>query len=180
MEQGQRRFGALIWGLVFIIGGILLYLTNTGYLGINLGQLWPIFPTVFGFILLAYGVFNRNAGRRDEGAIMVGLWGLLIGLFFFLFSTGTVAWGEMGRLWPTFPLIGGVGFLAAFLSGGLRDWGILIVGGIALAVGVIGYLFTYGVLGGALAAFILPYLTPALLILIGLAIIISGLTRRRA
>ena len=178
-DAGRRRLGALVPGLILILLGLWFLLDNFGLVQINMGQLWPVFPLVFGLAMLLTGTFRGRRGRTDEGAVMVGVWGTLIGLFFFLFTLGAVSWDQMGLLWPTFPLIGGLGFLAAFLSNGLRDWGLLLVGGIATLVGVLGYLFTYGVVSSTFAQFVLPYLAPALLILAGLGIIVSALSRRQ-
>ncbi len=178
-EASRRRLGALVPGLILILLGLWFLLDNFGLVQINMGQLWPVFPLLFGLAMLLTGVVRGRRGRLDEGAIMVGVWGTLIGLFFFLFTFGAVGWDQMGLLWPTFPLIGGLGFLAAFLSSGLRDWGLLIVGAIATLVGVLGYIFTYGVLSPAFAQFVLPYLAPALLILAGIGIVVSALSRRQ-
>ena len=178
-EASRRRLGALVPGLILILLGVWFLLDNFGLIQINMGQLWPVFPLLFGLAMLVTGALRGRRGRMDDGAIMVGVWGTLIGLFFFLFTLGAVSWDQMGLLWPTFPLIGGLGFLAAFLASGLRDWGMLIVGGIATLVGVLGYVFTYGVLSPNFAQFVLPYLAPALLILAGIGIVVSALTRRQ-
>lgn len=178
-DAGRRRLGALIPGLILIFLGVWFLLDNLGVVNINLGQLWPIFPIIIGFSSLAGGLIRSRNGSYDDGAIMVGVWGLLIGLFFMLFTFGVINWGEMGRLWPTFPLIGGIGFLAAFLAGGLRDWGLLVVGGIATTVGILGYVFAFGVLSATIAEFILPYLVPIALIIAGIGVLASGLMRRK-
>lgn len=173
-----RRWGAVIPGLILIALGVWFLLENFGLVRVDLGSLWPIFPTLFGLGMLVMALVGRRGRRTDEGAVMVGVWALLIGLFFFLFSTGAVSWSEMSRLWPTYPLIVGLGLLSAYLAGGSRDWGLLIVGGIALLVGVVGYLFTYGVFSAGFAAVIVPYAVPALLIIAGLAFLLSALRRR--
>lgn len=173
-----RRWTAIITGLVLIALGVWFLLENLGIVTIDLGRIWPIFPTLFGAAILALGISTRRNRANAEGEIMVGVWALLLGLFFFLFSTGTVSWAEMARLWPTFPLIVGLGFLISFLAGGRRDWGLIILGAIATLIGVVGYLFTFGLFGPAFAATVLPYVVPTLLILGGIGFLLSALRRR--
>ena len=173
-----RRWTAIITGLVLIALGVWFLLENLGIVTIDLGRIWPIFPTLFGAAILALGIATRRNRANAEGEIMVGVWALLLGLFFFLFSTGTVSWTEMARLWPTFPLIAGLGFLLGFLVGGARDWGIFIIGAIATLVGVVGYMFTFGLFSPAFAATVLPYFVPVLLILGGIGFLVSALRRR--
>ena len=178
-EASRRRLGGLVPGMILILLGVWFLLDNFGIIQMNMGQLWPVFPLLFGVAMLVTGVLRSRRGRMDDGAMMVGVWGTLSGLFFFLFTFGAVSWDQMGLLWPTFPLIGGLGFLAAFLTSRLRDWGLLIVGAIATLVGVLGYVFTYGVLSPSLAQFVLPYLAPLLLILAGIGVVVSALSRRQ-
>ena len=175
--SSARRWTAIITGIVLIALGVWFLLETFGVVSIDLGRIWPIFPTLFGIAMLVLGVAARR-NRTAEGEIMVGVWALLIGLFFFLFSTGTVSWSEMARLWPTFPLIAGLGFLLGFLVGGARDWGIFIIGAIATLVGVVGYMFTFGLFSPAFAATVLPYFVPVLLILGGIGFLVSALRRR--
>lgn len=173
-----RPWTAIITGLVLIALGVWFLLENFGIVSVDLGRSWPIFPTLFGVAMLALGIATRHNRATAEGEIMVGVWALLLGLFFFLFTTGTVSWSEMARLWPTFPLIVGLGFLIRFLASGGRDWGLLILGAIATLVGVVGYLFTFGLFGPAFAATVLPYVVPTLLILGGIGFLLSALRRR--
>jgi ATP/ADP translocase len=67
-------------------------------------------------------------GGRDPVLIFVGISAILIGLFFFGFTLGYLEWGEMGRLCPVFPFIGGVAFLAMFLADRAHDAGVMGVG----------------------------------------------------
>jgi len=175
--SSARRWTAIITGIVLIALGVWFLLETFGVVSIDLGRIWPIFPTLFGIALLTLGIATRR-NRAAEGQIVVGVWALLSGLFFFLFSTGTIAWGEIARLWPTFPLIAGLGLLLGFLTGSARDWGIFIVGAIATLVGVVGYMFTFGLFSPAFAATVLPYVVPALLILGGIGFLLSALRRR--
>jgi hypothetical protein len=111
------------------------------------------------------------SGFRDGGLVFVGTGGILVGLFFFGFSLGYWEWEEMSRLWPVFPLIGGVSFFALFLAEHkARDIGVLGVSLAALIVGAVGLAYTHD-----LVAQDVVKLWPLLIILVGLAALINAL-----
>ena len=176
-SSSGSRWNAIIPGLILIAVGVWLLLQNLGIINLDLARIWPVFLTLFGLGMLLVALVTRRT-RAAEGEVMIGVWALLIGLFFFLFSTGAIDWAEMARLWPTLPLIAGLGFLLGFLAGNRRDWGLFIVGAITVLVGVVGYLFTFGVFSPAFAASVLPYAVPILLILGGLGFLLSAVRRR--
>lgn len=176
--ETRRRWGALVPGLLLVLFGVWFLLDNLGIVTVSIGQLWPIFPLLFGLAMLTGGATHGRRGRRDEGAVMVGTWATLIGLFFFTFTLGWVSWDAMAQLWPAFVLIGGLGFLLGFLASGLRDWGLFIVGSLAVAFGVLAFFFTFGVFSPTFAAFIVPYLGPIALIVGGIGLLLSALRRR--
>ncbi len=178
--RSRRVFGVII-GLILVVIGVWMLLDTLGYLTISLFSVWPAVLAAVGFILLVAGLLTpRKEGFRDGAMAMFGTWGLFLGLFFLPYSIGRLNWGTLAQLWPTFPLIAGIGFMVAFLVEGLRDVGLFIVGAITIIVGVMGYLFAFGVLGGTIAALVLPLFVPALLILVGLGVLISAFTRPRA
>jgi hypothetical protein len=78
----------------------------------------------------------------------------------------------MSRLWPVFPGIGGLAFLALFLAGRGREWDVLGVGLVALLVGIVGLLVTFGRLGSDVVR-----LWPVLLILAGLIGLFGAIAR---
>jgi hypothetical protein len=139
---------------VLILIGLFFLLSNAGVfedLDLEFDQLWPAFVVLAGLaFLLQYLV----GGRRDPGLVFVGTAATLIGLFFFLFTLnvelpfefenlrGPIDWNDSEVLWPAYPLIGGIAFL--MLSIFDRDRGALGVGLVAIAVGVIAFLFTLG------------------------------------
>lgn len=167
--ESSNRSGNIIGGLVLITIGIWFLLSALGLRLPGIGRFWPIFPTLAGLaFIIAY--FRQ----RDAGFLIPGVAAFLTGLFFFLFTLGRVDWSQMGRLWPVFPLIGGLAFLATYLSE--RDAGLLFpaVGGIA--VGVIGLFFT---LGGLSLAWLGTF-WPVILILVGILILGQNLFGRKS
>ncbi len=143
-------------------------------MGVNLpsiGGLWPIFPTLAGLVFMAAYFMGSE---KDAGLLIPGVSSFLIGIFFFFFTMGVFEWAEMGRLWPIFPLIGGIAFVAVWMAGGRKDFGLLIPAGGALAVGVVGLIFT---LGGFNFARIANF-WPIILIVVGLGILIQNFIDR--
>lgn len=162
--MSRDRLGSVWPGLTFIGPGVMLLPGQ--WLG--WGQLWPLFPLLGG---LSFLVAWALGGVRDAGLVLVGA-AALVGLFFLGFTTGHWEWAEMERLWPVFPLIGGVAFCALFVAGRAPDLGALTVGAVALVVGIAGLGITFGVLGKEVVK-----LWPLLLILIGLFGLASGVIR---
>lgn len=152
----KQQQSALWTGLGFIGLGIAFLLAQL----IGWDRIWPIFPLLGG---LAFLVGYVASGFRESGFVFVGVLAALIGLFFFGFSLGFWEWGEMRYLWPVFPLIAGVAFIALFLAERARDAGTLGVGCAAFIVGAAGLAVTYGYVGADIWR-----LWPLLLILAGL------------
>lgn len=167
-ESSNQNSGNVIGGLILVAIGIWFLLGALGVRLPGIGNLWPIFPTLAGLAFM--GAYVRE---KDAGFLIPGVTAFLAGLFFFLFTLGIFEWSQMGRLWPVFPLIGGVAFLAAYLSE--RDAGLLIpaVGG--MGVGVIGLLFT-------LSGFSMAWLGnfwPVVLIVVGLFVLAQNLMGKK-
>lgn len=163
--MNRDRLGSVWLGLTFIGLGVMLLLAQ--WLGWD--RLWPLFPLLGGLSFLVAYVLG---GFRDPGLIFVGTAAALVGFFFLGFTSGYWEWGEMERLWPVFPLIGGVAFCALFVAERARDLGALTVGAVALLVGIVGLGVTFGMLGRDVVK-----LWPLLLILIGLFGLANGVVR---
>lgn len=141
-ERSQRsQIRGLAWGSILMFLGLWFLLERLGIHLPDLDQLWPIFPTLGGGAFLL-GYFTRE--NADPGLVWPGTAFTLCGVFFFFFTFEVVDWSDMDRLWPVFPLIGGLAFVATWAAGRCREPGLLVPGGMAIAVGVIGLLFTVG------------------------------------
>ena len=161
----RDRLGTVWAGLALIGLGIAFVVAQW----IGWDRIWPLFPVLGGLAFLVWYVLT---GFKDAGLVFIGLGALLVGLFFFGFTLGIWEWGQMGDLWPVFPLIGGVAFVALFVAERGRDIGTLGVGLAALIVGVVGLAFTYGLVSGNIWR-----LWPVLLILMGVLSLAGGLLR---
>jgi hypothetical protein len=158
------RSSALVPGLILIALGIWFLADSLGLPLPGLGQLWPLFPLVSGLAFLAQYFLG---GRRDEGLVFTGIGGALIGAFFLSITLGPLDWGDLGRLWPIFPLIGGLAFLGQWLVKP-ADRGLLVPAAFGLLIGLVALLFTLNVVGPEVTR-----LWPLLLILLGLGLLIS-------
>jgi len=161
--MGRDRLGTMAVGLALISLGVAFLLAQW----IGWGKIWPIFPLLGG--LAFFGAYI-GTGFQESGFIFVGTAAVLVGLFFFGFSFGVWEWDEMARLWPVFPIIGGVAFGVLFLADSARDWGVLGVGCAATIVGFGGLAFTFGLVGTQILD-----LLPLLLVLVGLFSLVGAL-----
>jgi hypothetical protein len=182
----QRHRGSFLGAFILIALGLWFLAENLNIPLPGLGAMWPIFLILGG--LLALGVYLTGQ-TRDPGQVFVGVAAPLLGVFFFLFTLhlrlplpglkeSGLTWDDMGRLWPAFPLIGGLAILAQFVVDPRRDWGNFVLGVLAIIVGVVAFPFTLGLWPGELGATLLN-LWPVLLIVLGLAALLQALFRKR-
>ena len=172
----QRR--ALIPGIILILLGLFFLAGQFNIPLPNLGQLWPGFILLGGVLFLGDYAFG---GRPDPDRIFLGVSALLIGCFFFLFTFHVplpvpplqdgVQWGDMGRLWPVFVLIGGLAFLGQWVARpanhGARNMSLL-----ALLVGIVALVLNFGVANQSLLRQIVR-LWPLLLVAAGIQMLLQ-------
>lgn len=137
----RRQAKGLFWGVALIFLGAWFLSRRMGIDLPGLDQLWPIFPTLSGLTFLVAWLYRSDA---DPGLVWPGLTAFLVGLFFFFFTFEVFQWDDMERLWPVFPAIAGLSFVATWAAGGFKQPGLLVPGTAALAVGVLGLFFTLG------------------------------------
>ncbi len=161
----RRNVGGLWAGMTLIgLGVVLLVAWQFGW-----DRLWPIFPLFAGVAFWA-GYFV--GGMRDWGLTWIGTVALLLGIFFFGFTTGRWEWAQMAQLWPVFPLIAGVAWIVQFAASRARDVGALGIGLVALAAGIVGLGYTQNLIQGNIIRF-----WPLLIVLGGVVILAAGLFR---
>ncbi len=174
MSSGRDtdRVGRVVGGLVVIGLGVWFLLDNLGFHLPRLRDLWPVFPTLGGlwFILS----FARGQ-EKDAGVLVPGVGGLLVGIFFFAITLGPLEWHDLRELWPVFPLIGGIAFLATWAASRPRDPGLLVPAAGGLGVGIVGLLLTLG----AVSRDLVRQSWPVALILVGLWILLREVSPPR-
>ncbi len=176
-NKRSSRFGGVLWGGVLVALGTYLLLAKLGLDTPDLGTLWPIFPFTLGVAFLA-SFFGGES--RDPGPVCPGTLGVLLGLFFFAFTLGFLSWEDMGVLWPCFPLIVGLSFLATWLAYRGKQPGLLVPAGINLLVGLGGLALTLGVVDLDTAQLAWPIALIAVGVAIVLHALFSGRARRRS
>jgi|GEM_PF-1287873 hypothetical protein len=164
-----------------IVLGIILVLAGLWMLGRELGWplfagdvLWPWLIVALGLVFWVRYIFFTPRSSDDvfwgTGAILAG--GFLLAWRNGLFLSHLHGWGE---LWPLIPLILGLSALVQWLFS-LRDWGALIFGISAGAVGAVGLAYTSGMISGV-QAFKIAQFWPAILILAGIGLVLKALVR---
>lgn len=163
--MNNRDLG-MVWGGLVCIGlGIAFLIAQW----IGWDRIWPLFPLMGGAAFLgAYAL----GGFRESGFVFVGIAATLVGLFFFGFGFGIWEWAEMADLWPVFPIIGGVAFIALFFAERGRDLGTLGVGCAAIILGIVGLLVTADLLSADITR-----LWPLLVIFVGIVALMNAVLR---
>lgn len=147
LRRNRPRLAALLFPL-FLGGSLLLLgawfaLRQVGAPLPGIEAMWPVFPTLVGAaFLLGFLLQPRNYGLVLPGTII-----LLVGLFFFAFTLGPLDWHQMKELWPIFPLIVGLSFVAMWVASLFRYWGLLVPGFLGIATGMLGLSLTVTPLG---------------------------------
>jgi hypothetical protein len=109
--------------------------------------------------------------RERIGVVWAGVG--LIGLGIALLAAQLIGWD---RLWPIFPILGGVAFFAGYISSGFKDAGMAFVGTAALLVGFFFFGFTFGFWEWEAMA----QLWPVFLLIGGIAFFVLFLAESRA
>lgn len=170
-RRRRNRSGTIVWALILIGAGAWFLLDNLGFELPNMSQMWPVFVLVPGLFFLAGYAFGAD---HEPGLAFVGTAATLLGVFFFMCTLGVggLETGDMGRLWPVYPLIAAIAWVVQWVASGFRDWGALIPAGIA---GVIGLVGLGSVLTGEQALFLnlLVRGWPVILIIIGFGLLVG-------
>lgn len=130
--------------------------------------LWPVILLLVGAAALLRFIFS---GLRDHHAVMSGATCILLGWFFLLFTVGPLDLDRLDIWWPAFPMIVGLAALAAFAASLGTHLRYLRTAIICLAVGVVGFLFTFGLAAGYLG----DLGWPLLLIAVGAIFVVAGI-----
>jgi hypothetical protein len=167
LRDRDRDAGVLVPGIGGFLVGIFFFAITLGPLAWrDLAEWWPIFPVIGGIAFIAVFVFSK---QHDPDLLFPGAGSLLVGIFFLFITLGPLRWRDLDTLWPAFPLIGGLTFLAVWLFD-RKNAGLLVPAALGMAVGLLGFVFTFRVL----EARIIADGWPVLLILLGLALVAKG------
>lgn len=161
-----------IWpGIALITIGGLILVHKLGIYHFYWRDLYPLI-----FIILGIWFFVNLFLRKQRGLAFPGTLFLLLGIFFFLRNNYFPYRFYFEEYWPIFLIIVGLAFVVQFCFQA-QDWGLLIPGGILLFIGfgflarTMRWVVPFGV------RYYLEQYWPLVLILIGIAIIISSLMK---
>jgi len=151
---------------------VILLLWNLGLIP-RLESLWPVLLIIAGVAFLYEGFVRR---RRDA-YVFIGMFALLLGLFFLLAQT-LLSPVATSSIWPVFMTITG---LSLFAYGIRRPWGSRMsftVPGVAIIlISLVFLLFSLDIVDRSFAKLVALY-WPALLIIVGLVLLGVHMTRR--
>lgn len=149
--------GNYIIGIVFILVGIIILLSNLNILNIDYVEYWPYLLIIPG-LLFEIGYFIN---RKEPGLLIPG--GILTTYGIIFMINIYYGWHWMAKLWPLFPLGVAIGLFQFYIFGE-RDNALLIPVGIIGGFSIMALSFTLDFLNFAL-------IQGTVLILLGLFII---------
>lgn len=153
------KISSTITGVIIIIIGVLLLLTNFNLIDFDFNYIWPLFILLPGLIF----EFSYFSTRKDPGVLVPG--GILITIGLLFYVNNYYGWHLLVKLWPVFPLSVAIGLFQLYIFGP-RDNGVLIASSILGGFALISLCFT-------IFSISFDLVIPALLIIIGIIIIFN-------
>ncbi|HPG42095.1 MAG TPA: DUF5668 domain-containing protein [bacterium] len=166
----RSRFSSIATGVLFIIIGIILLLNKLDVINFGWDEALP-FLFIALSVLSFFSAFTGKKGNSFWG----GFFGIL-GVFYLLQNYDVFDYFWFGDTWPVFMLAFGIGFIVMFLFNP-RDWGVLIPGGIFTFLGLVFFLESLDL--AWITMRVIKNLWPLILVLIGIGIITSSLSKQR-
>jgi hypothetical protein len=114
--------------VVILLVGVLLLVMNLMDVPLTFDKMWPAIPIVIGLMMLLK--IKTDYSVVFPATILIG-----VGTIFYIDNLQLLGAGiNMGQLWPLFPIVVGLAFVAlyAFKPG---DWGVLIPAAACLITG---------------------------------------------
>ncbi|MFL5732773.1 MAG: LiaI-LiaF-like domain-containing protein [Chloroflexia bacterium] len=168
METKQNNYGGVMGGAILIVLGLIFLAATQGFLNLDWGNIWPLFLILAGAATLSQAIMTTGP-RRRAGLVFGGTIPFLLGVFFLATITGLLSWSDQAVLWPIYPLIVGVAFLAAYFTSGREQSAYLLPGSIITLIALLFLGITLTGIGFSYIATIWPVflIVAGLLILMG-------------
>jgi hypothetical protein len=153
-----------LFGFLLLLTGLALQGQNLGLVSINWNRFWLITPLLYGLYL-----FFKFYKSRDKETLIYATLFIGVGIVF-LIPPYDLSWEEAMKWWPVCPFFGGLGIFFAYLMD-KKDTNLLLTSA-ALT-------FTGGAFLASNFKWAQNYLKywPILVIIFGIILIISNLTR---
>ncbi|MGA2976569.1 MAG: hypothetical protein ABSF77_14770 [Spirochaetia bacterium] len=163
----------LVAGVAVALAGSVLMLGNLGYLP-QPGRLWPVAVILVGLFFL-YMAWPR--GRSDRW-IIPGMVCTLGGVVFLLMNT-ILASQSLARIWPAFMLVTGLSLVPyGFRKKASARTAIVVPGLFISCLALLFLPFSIHHAEGGFASFVTQW-WPMILVILGIALIVSFFTSRR-
>ena len=172
-KQVRRRYPMLlIVGAAILVAGGVLLLWTLGYIP-QPGPLWPV-PVLLAGLVLLYFAYRQGWSERW---ILPGMVLSLGGLVLLLLNTVLKEEG-LARIWPSFMLVTGLSLIPyGFKKKGGARIAIIVPAVFIAALSLVFFVFSLRD-GGGFTAFVVQW-WPMLLIVLGLALLVSFFSTRR-
>ncbi|NOX36677.1 MAG: hypothetical protein GXO78_03990 [Calditrichaeota bacterium] len=107
----DNRAKSFIWGVLFLLAGILFLLRNLDIIYFDMEDTWPVFLLIPGILFWYFWYIDRSNYRL----LMPGTILIVYALYFFFEQQ--IMYRMVDRLWPVFILGPGLGFWAMYFLG---------------------------------------------------------------
>src|SRR6056297_1392731 len=168
-EGGERvNKLKLIYGLLFLVLGIVALLAAINAIELSWDYFWPLFLLIPG-LSFEYSFFSKKGKHASDAGILVP-GGILITISILFYVNIFFGWHLMELLWPIFILAPAIGLFQFYLFGS-RNKGLLLPVGILTAIGLFSLIITM------LKIDFFIYIFSIILIAIGVYFIFKGAKR---
>jgi hypothetical protein len=159
----KDKITPIIIAVFIVLAGIMLLVFNLMNVSLTIDKIWPAIPIVIGLSFLLK--VNTDYGVVFPAIILIG-----VGTIFYIDNLQLLGPGvNMGQLWPLFPIVVGLAFVALFVFRP-RDWGVLIPAAACLITGVV-FLSMQNVQS------LVVYIIAPVIILVGILMIVTTLRK---
>lgn len=117
---------------LLIVGAALLGRTY-GWFGLDNERFWPTYLVLTGILFIFFTVQTRKSAFRGTFT-WIGVFTILLGAFFYMFTYDIHPWRDMSYLWPSIILALGVATLASGYAGRKTKSKLPLVPGIMVTV----------------------------------------------
>ena len=163
----------LVTGVAVVLAGGVFLLWNLGYLP-HPGRLWPV-PVILVGLFFLYMAWPR---RHSDSWIIPGMVLTLGGVVFLLMNT-VLNEESLARIWPAFMLVTGISLIPyGYRKKGSARIAIVIPAIFISFLALLFFPFSLRRAGGGFVAFVQQW-WPLILVILGIALIISFFSTRR-
>ncbi len=125
----KDRIVPIVIAALVVLAGLGLLLVNVFNVEMSFDKIWPAIPIIIGLMFIVK--INTDYGVVFPAVILIGT-----GVIFYIHNLGLFGGVGFGQLWPLFPIVVGLAFVALYAFKP-HDWGVLIPASACLITGVV-------------------------------------------